>query len=103
MELNCKTGDLARVVWPGVPSNNHFVTVEEFLPVGTVIVFNHVLLRIDMPCWWVHCATAIPTAAGLLNRLPFPDSRLRPIRGQPGTDETLRIAGLPAPRESTTA
>ena len=103
MSLNCKKGDLARIVWPDSASNGRFVTVEEFIPQGRVFWFEGVHLKASLPGWIVHCQTSVDTVVGHRHRFPVEDRYLRPIRGADGVDEVLIRTGLPAPRETVPA
>lgn len=92
MKLNCQPGDLAVIV-AAAPRNRHLIgrviTVSRLCPLGGIVE----------PAWFY--------APPLVSGDGFPiiacnDNCLRPLRDQAGADETLRIAGLPAPRETTT-
>lgn len=104
--MNCKPGDLAvvvgakltpeligaivRVVRPALPGERY----------GSGWVFNP---RTDGPFWVISGeGRLLPTRGSkgtfkLVGERPALDSMLRPIRDQPGADETLTWAGLPAP------
>lgn len=104
--MNCKPGDIAIIVRSkfapqllgrivevlhAAPSEGGFC-----LPNGQ----RHVSLQGGLRHYWV-CKFQSPIEApGEFMPIttvyaPAPDDCLRPIRDQPGEDETLRIAGLP--------
>jgi len=51
--------------------------------------------------WWVESGSLLSTTRGPRFSTAFPDEWLRPIRDQPGADETLTWAGLPQPSKET--
>lgn len=86
--MNCKPGDLAIVV-SGSPAEN----------VGRVITCLRWVRLFDIDFWYYEGALVFEG-----ERCPLvADDCLRPLRPDEGTDEMLRIAGLPAPRETTPA
>lgn len=96
--MNCKPGDLAYIVAPYVEcGRGHFVTVERVARRtetfdGTCYHFMNNL----GPAWV--CSGAVPCedGSGVSRRLVIADVCLRPIRDQPGEDQPLQWAGLPA-------
>ena len=79
MTLNCKPGDLA-VVIRGNPESN----------------LGKVVQVVDVNAFWtVHFGEWMWNVAD--DDISFSDVCLRPIRDQPGADETLTWAGLPKP------
>src|ERR1700740_2251704 len=90
--MNCKQGELAVVKCQQSEAYGRMVEVCELL--GT-----HPRSIDPSPHWWVKPCGWTPAVEWVeldkLGRFLFPDSRLRPIRDQPGEDETLRIAGKP--------
>ena len=112
MKLNCKAGDLAVVVAPGDGSQcaatGKFVEVLQLVD-GEFRTPDGIVLR---PMWdgaprseWVvkyqRPAPQVSLDGLVVTSLYdfMPDSRLRPIRDQPGEDETILWAGLPAGHE----
>lgn len=102
MKLNCKTGDLAIVV-RGPMNLGRVVTIiapatrlEVEMALRGPFVHSSQIWRIDAPLLW-------GAPFGDTYAAYAPDECLRPIRPGEGEDEMLRIAGLPAPRETTTA
>lgn len=99
-QLNCHTGDVATVNWPGKTAHNHFVTVKEFIPPGTpCMVAGKNYRGSTEPAWWVECATEIRASTGdMITRFPVQDKRLRPHRhpGDDAVDQTLVHHPVPA-------
>lgn len=94
--LRCKTGDLAVVQgYKLAEMNGRFVTVCEHIPTGTVIEVCGVQFMAVEPSWWITSNRPLPSNFGPLDRTAVVDRVLRPIRGQEGEDEMLRIAGKP--------
>ena len=87
MNLNCKPGDLAVVVCGGLKIN-HGRIIRVLLPVA------HPQSRILGWTYEGHLDHRIFSRVGYVA-----DNCLRPIRDQPGTDETLTWAGKPAAKE----
>lgn len=90
MTLRCKPGDLAVIVNAG-SSCQHLI--------GRIVRVRkaHNVPWLPRGPWgWTYYGRRLKTAAGIpvgyLN-----DCALRPLRDDPGQDETLRVAGLPAP------
>ena len=79
MKLNCRPGDLAVIVG-GIPTKNIGVIV-------TVVSFN------QMKADFYRCHVwDVDGSAGVAS---VSDDCLRPIRDQPGADETLQWASVP--------
>lgn len=94
MGLRCRVGDLAVAV--RTVRGEHLGAI-----VRCVRFFGHARLGGELvpDCWVIeHRGTHISP-----NGLPWmmPDAWLRPIRPEPGTDETLIWAGLPKPTSTT--
>ena len=115
-KLNCKPGDLAIVLPPKTvnwcPSTDKIVEVvraigaERFRTPDGIFIDgasgdggNYWLVKFQRPELVVAVDGRIRTSF----YTGMPDSRLRPIRDQPGEDETLTWAGLPKYRESHVA
>ncbi|MBQ1761924.1 MAG: hypothetical protein IIZ92_03370 [Aquincola sp.] len=100
MALNCKQGDLAVVVRSseGVNLGKIVRCIKQHPTYRTLTDFcgdfyeGHIWL-IDPP---------LPGAGGFITDAA-PDAWLRPIRDNDGTDEMLRIAGLPRDHKQPTA
>ena len=92
MSLNCRPGDLAFYVGVTSPKD-----------VGLIVrCVKYVGLRRG------RCGTALPMweispklPNGIATKPWCADKALRPIRDQPGDDETLTWAGLPQPSKET--
>lgn len=100
MSLNCRPGDLAYI--KSVPYVGHFVTVVAWAGPGEgTLPDGYPYDNKDKGGWLCekHVGTFLaPTALGTRRSTRYAvieDRHLRPIRDQPGTDEMLRIAGLP--------
>lgn len=78
---NCVAGDLAVVV-SGIPAEN----------IGKVITVIDTIFTSDL---WCYEGYLLGILGGRANAVQ--DSCLRPIRDNPGTDETLTWAGKPQP------
>lgn len=89
--MNCKPGDLAVVVRS--VSGNLGKVVRVRVMINDVEFIDGSKLR----CWTFEG----PTMFGSLGRLVtvIPDECLRPLRDNPGQDETLTWAGLPNKQE----
>jgi hypothetical protein len=89
MNLRCKPGDLALIVKSNAGNEGKIVECVRVLP-------NHKWCRRDGSefdgAGW---ETEPPVRGCLGDVAPVPDAYLRPLRNDPGTDETLLIAGLP--------
>lgn len=98
MKLNCRVGDLALTLRANHPiPRDAIVRVVEFVPhcvCSTTLSDEH-------DVWIVEYQGSTTSPRGLT--WGYRDKDLRPIRPGEGEDEMLRIAGLPAPRETTTA
>lgn len=86
---NVRAGDLAYIVNCDIPENNdRFVTVKEISHEWSLA--NNTLV------WLVEASSPLMTSnTGLKTRGVIRDANLRPIRDQPGSDETLEWAGKP--------
>jgi hypothetical protein len=90
--MNCKPGDLAVIKnhIEGIGYNGRIVEVVGYC--GTVAAWRD--------CWWVKPLGWAPPLSScelsVAGDFLFPDSLLRPIRDNPGADETLTWAGKPA-------
>jgi hypothetical protein len=91
MKLNCKQGDLARVVG-SVHADGYIVTCERYL--GKVSAKTSRGLE-SIECWRI--SPAVPSFSGKPTTV-CPDVCLVPIRGGEGVDEMVRVAGLPRER-----
>lgn len=94
--MNCKQGDLARVVNSQAGNNDKIVQCLEY--VGLRWWLNHDGDRLA-PTWRID--RELPPLEGFGDDDLIEDSKLRPIRDSDGTDETLTWAGLPAKPEVT--
>lgn len=107
MKLNCKVGDLAIVVAPRsggqCPDIGKFAEVLEFVGPGDLRTPDNIVVRRNgdnAPAWLIKYQRPALNV-GIDGRMRTSlyavmwDSRLRPIRDQPGEDETLSWAGLP--------
>jgi hypothetical protein len=98
--MNCKPGDLAVIV-RGSLNLGRFVEV--LAPLGVEPEWGGYVWNIGTSkgqfCWLVRSAgEPLSTVAGVsFVELPIADSALRPIRDQPGADETLTWKDVPAP------
>jgi hypothetical protein len=103
--MNCKPGDLAVIVRSQFRADliGLFVEVLHAAPMNTDFDLPNGQAHsplIDGRFRWV-CKFMQPVKAphglGSIQTVyaPIPDECLRPIRDQPGEDETIRIAGLP--------
>ena len=90
MKTNCRPGDLARVIRSH--AGNRDKIVQCVRAIGPMRVL-HADDTFTVEFLW-EIDRNLPNIGGLLGNV-FPDSDLRPIRGQPGEDEILRIAGRP--------
>ena len=88
MKLNCKPGDLAVIVMSQDSRN-----------IGKLITVKRKYEReTKMFSWWVCCSSEVFGIArdfGPNEEFGIYDAYLRPIRDQPGADETLQWAGVP--------
>lgn len=103
----CKPNELAMIVKPSKKNDNligRVVTTLYVAPDGDFLLPDGVKHFAIGPSrysvWWVvEFSNPIdaPTSFGTRKTVYgcLPDSALRPIRGQPGEDEILRIAGSP--------
>ena len=95
--MNCKPGDLAIVV-RGEPENNGIMLrVHEFDPADCTWTFSDASRPITVFLGSCKDGFASCTADGNAWVL---DCELMPIRDNDGEDEMLRIAGLPAHKET---
>lgn len=107
--MNCKPGDLAIIVAP-LHSQNAGVIVEVIRPAfpGDLMEGGGAKFQPDRPGpYWLVRTAGRPLLVGGKSRKrrttwtrevtesPIADSRLRPIRDNDGTDETLTWAGKP--------
>lgn len=105
MPLNCREGDIARIVNCTIGNTNRLVRVVRPASPSDLEV-GGVLLGVDH-AWVVEALQPLHTwlgpmaGAGSLGLIC--DDRLRPIRDQPGEDEMLRIAGMPKPVKAPVA
>lgn len=93
--MNCKPGDLAVIVKPGTTTRN----------LGRLV---HVLHAINSSDWWIEVVGAPMHGYRSGNEAwakfgIVEDHRLRPIRDQPGADESLTWAPAPTVRTKETA
>lgn len=101
MKLNCKAGDLAYIHGLTVtPEANGMVVEVLRLCVPGEVVGGVRFLPTRRGAAWVVAGHSIPSRTTLgvllyLHERPVGDVNLRPIRDQPGEDETLTWAGLP--------
>ena len=94
MKLNCKVGDLAIVVRSVIGNTGKIVRCLRLHPAMCDVNGDR-----DQQTW------EIDQAIGILENgekcALFSDRNLRPIRDQPGEDETLTWVGLPAGHKVT--
>lgn len=105
--MNCKPGDLAVIVGfnPMVPEiSGRIVEVLAAAPAGHDFRLPDGTTNVAAgPGFWIvkfQNPVSVPMDSGRSRMALFgscPDSRLRPLRDDPGADETLTWAGLPAP------
>lgn len=90
MSLNCKPGDLARII---SERETRLVGIaDKIVKVTTICGF-----AFDGTAMWHYEGPGLVCACGCGRQVDgIGDSLLRPIRGQDGDDETLAWAGLPA-------
>lgn len=86
---NVKAGELARIVNCDIQENNdRFVTVVE--------LHHEFSWANNKLVWLVESSSLLRTSDGrLMNRGVIADANLRPIRDQPGEDESFRWTGKP--------
>lgn len=100
--MNCKPGDLAVITRTlGVPHGEHLLGI--VLRVSSVD--GHSVAH--GPYWRVEPGAFVPRNFPLVAMRGVPiefcvDAILTPLRGAPGTDEMLRIAGNPLSSTATT-
>lgn len=87
--MNCKPGDLAMLVFSRVGNEGKIFTVIRLATAGEVSDW-----RLNPRLTWWAISEPIRSSWGDYFEYA-PDEFLRPIRDQDGTDEMIRIAGLP--------
>lgn len=87
--MNCKQGDLAIITAPGLNSGR---IVRCLAPLGRFLTNTSRGAHIDF--WW-RIDISLPSFDGTDWSRECNDSVLRPIRDNPGADETLTWAGKP--------
>ena len=99
--MNCEPGDLARVITPG-PFQDKLFFVLHAAPFGVEFQLpdGYLHVPVEAGCWVIESAgsqfTANLECGTRVTRLGvWSDAELRPIGDRDGTDEMLRIAGLP--------
>lgn len=86
--MNCKQGDLAVVV--GIPTGK--VSRE----IGKIVKCKSLTKSwAGVDCWILEDPIPAPYLGPRIMLLAVADQDLRPLRGDPGEDEILRIAGKP--------
>ncbi len=101
MKLNCKAGDLAIVVRSSLGNIGKIVKVRCLYFDGYKAPNGGLYRGLpNVPTWIVECdgglnALLVDRSVVSYKERPFSDGGLRPIRNQPGDDETLTWAGLP--------
>lgn len=90
--MNCKQGDLAVIVHSVMGNEGKVVTCLRFL--GTVQFVQCDDSIKSKPAWEID--RYLPTTLGVLSNV-IADHRLRPLRPDDGTDETLLWAPVPIP------
>lgn len=90
--MNCKQGDLAIIVKSLSGNEGKIVTCVKFLPNFTGLSFDGL---VTCDAWEVD--RELPTRDKKRKTRFFKDSNLRPIRDNPGADETL--TWLPVPEK----
>jgi len=97
--MNCKPGDLARIVKMAPQEPRSLDSIVTVLHAGRPGFYPAVGLIGEQPVWIVECSTPLTLAhtGKKGRRFAVPDAFLRPIRdpGDDATDETL--AWLPSP------
>lgn len=96
-KLNCKLGDLARIVNSEADNNDKIVMCVEFMGVTPWRSRGDITYE---PTWRVD--RALCSSTGEWHDL-ISDNQLRPIRDNPGEDETMTWAGKPADVPSSPA
>jgi hypothetical protein len=95
--MNCKLGDLAIVVWAPAGASiaaGSLVKAVELLHGDICLYIGDTGSTYSASdAWRVEYRGSLESPYG--RPWAVPDSRLRPIRDQPGEDEILRIAGKP--------
>jgi len=102
-QLRCKQGDLAIVITCVDPSYiGKIVTCESYVPPNAVrVVDDSILVSIICPTWKIDINLPRRLHRHFLGdvvtkNIPYADDgQLRPLRDNPGADETLAWAGLP--------
>lgn len=95
--MNCKPGDLAYIVAPYARhGRGYFVTVERPARYTETLNGTNFYSANQPGAGWV-CTGSVPAndRGVMYTRLVVSDRCLRPIRDQPGEDETIKWAGLP--------
>jgi len=88
MKLNCKPGELARIISDAETRS---------AKMADKIIEVERLLMIDGDACWTYIGPRLKCGCGCMRELAgVADELLRPIRGQEGDDETLTWAGKPA-------
>lgn len=92
--MNCRQGDLARVVLDlDVPNRDRIV---QCIRLATSAELGVHFIKSDAPVWVVDRDLEWASHFVPLRMLPFaPDAVLRPIRGTEGTDQTLEWKSVP--------
>lgn len=115
MKLNCRPGDMAVIVRPtlrGPQLLGMVVTIMHAAPIRDFLLPDGFKQLNDRPNYWVvefQRQIEAPMLFGgfvgaRLTRYGIaPDVALRPIRDNPGADETLEWAPVPAKREGVPA
>jgi hypothetical protein len=83
--MNCKPGDLAVVV--SAPFDPHYL--------GRIVTCVSFFFVEGMPTWRTDPPMYWTCDSGVVRELPWCDKDLRPIRDQPGEDESLTWAPVP--------
>ena len=88
--MNCKKGDLAVVVSCGNLSSSNAIYIGQLVTLAT-------LKRFNCGRCWVTIPALLDVRDGV--EIAWHEAGLRPIRDQPGADETLAWAGKPASKD----
>lgn len=95
MTLNCKPGDLARVI--STPATRQANVADKIIKVTELAPGS------PFPAWFYEGPMFFCTCGCGQHLEAFGDVLLRPLRGQEGDDETLAWAGKPATHDAPVA
>lgn len=98
MKLNCRAGDLAVIVKAISAQSNlgRFVTCHRLAVHGEMFGAFQYNQRNDGPAWVISVNHPIEWHGDWVMERAMCDSQLRPIRNEPGDDETLIWCDVPS-------